>query len=761
MSRMTPRRDMRLFLVAIAMTCLWGAQAFAAQALLAVSINGKDSGLVLPVKADAGRLLVTQEDFRKLHLALPARAGDDGRYDLAHVPGLGAHVDEAGQRLVLTVAAAALPRQLYDLGAGSAAPAPLSDSGAILHYDVSATADDVRRFGSGLNGGATLGLDVFTPEARITSNGFADGSAGGWRGARLDSAMIFDRPEKLTHLILGDAISATPDWGRAVRFGGVEWASDFGLRPGLVTQPLPAFFGQSEVPATVDVFSGAAKLYQQDVDPGPFELRNLPIVTGGGSATVVTRDVLGRETTQTLALYTDAGLLAPGLESWALDAGFLRRGYGENSFGYDTPLLSTNWRHGFTDTLTVEAHGEAAPGLALLGGGAEWGFGFGSLTADIAGSGGDRNGNMASFSAHALAGPLNLYGQGWFASSGWRDLASLTAGGVAPPRQRWQGGVTADLDWAGTLGVSWISSKYTAKPSVELLSSSWTVQLPDGAFAALTGLRDFQSGALSGQVSFNIPLGHRGLLGVSAGNDSALALYDNPADPDGGFGYRLASGWQDGGRFQGEADWIGPRVALDGGVSVDQGAPSLRADASGALVWLRGSLFATHDPGGAVALVEAGEKDIHIYRENRPVAVSDADGEALLTGLDPWSPNRIAVESRDYAFDTLVEKTDAVVVPRASSGVVVDFAPKSRHPLLATITGGNGPPPAGARVQLDGEQGSHPLGRDGQFFIADLDHPRGAVIESGGIRCRVYIEPHQMGAHSQPLLCLREASGAY
>ncbi len=760
---------MRALLLGLVMTCLFmtslaGAQAVAAARLLEASVNGRDSGIVIPVTAEADHLFIAAGDLRKLPLAVTARADADGRIDLAHAGGLSAHVDEAGQRLLLTLAAAALPRQVYDLGAGAAMPAARSDSGAIFHYDLSATAGDAQVLGRSLSGGASLGLDVFTPDARIANSGFVTGNSSGWRGVRLDSAVILDRPDSLTHLILGDAISVTPDWGRAVRFGGVEWASDFGLRPGLVTQPLPAFFGQSEVPATVDVFSGAAKLYQQDVAPGPFELRDLPIVTGGGSATVVTHDVLGRETTQTIALYTDAGLLAPGLESYALDAGFLRRGYGQNSLGYDTPLLSANWRHGFTDTLTVEAHGEAAPGLALLGGGAEWGFGFGSLTADLAGSGGDHEGNMASFSAHAVAGAFNLYGQGWFASSGWRDLASLDGGGVAPARQRWQGGITADLapfgfQDGGTLGVSWISSKYAGQPATALLSASWTLPLPDGAFAALSGLRDFQTGSLSGQFSFNIPLGPHGLAGVSATNDSALALYDSPADPDGGFGYRLASGWQDGGRFQGEADWIGPRVALDGAVSVEQGIASLRTDASGALVWLRGSLFAAHDPGGAVALVQTGEKDIHIYRENRPVAVSDDAGEALLTGLDAWSPNHIAVESRDYAFDTLVEKTDDIVVPRASSGVVVDLKPRAHHPLLAMVTLGASPPPPGARVLLDGEPQAMPLGRDGQLFIAELDHPRGAVIESGGLRCRVFIEPRKPGG--QPLLCLREAKGAY
>jgi outer membrane usher protein len=746
------------------LACLMGLAvhpALAASALLEVSLNGKDSGVVMTVSREGDHLFVTAEDFRKLNLAMPVGAA---RADLAHLPGLTARVDEPGQRLLLTTAAAVLPRQLYDLNASANDPVPQSDTGAMLHYDLSATDQDARNFGRGLTGGGTFALDVFTPTMRLANSGFVTASAYGWNPVRLDSAILFERPGDMTHLILGDAISVTPAFGRAVRFGGVEWASDFGLRPGLVTQPLPSFFGQSEVPATVDVFSGAAKLYQQDVDPGPFELRNLPIVTGGGSATIVTRDVLGREISQSIALYTDAGLLAKGLQDYALDAGFLRTGYGRASFGYDTPVFSGNWRRGLADTLTMELHGEAAPGLALLGGGAEWGFGFGSLSADIAAS----RGLMQSFSAHALAGPFNLYGQAMLADRNYRDLAGLPAsGGLAAPRQRFQAGVTSDLDWAGTFGLSWISSKYTAQPARELLSTSWSVQLPDGAFAALTGLRDFQSGAVSAQLSFNIPLGPHGLAGVSAANDngklSALAMFSNPADPDGGFGYRIATGWEDGGRFQGEANWIGPRVALDGGVSLDHGVPSLRADASGALVFLRGSLFAAHDPGGAVALVRTGEPNIHIYRENRPVAVSDSDGEALLTGLDAWAPNRIAVESRDYDFDALVEKTEAIVAPRAASGVVLDFTPASRHPLLATLTRGIAMAmPLGARVTLDGDRKPLPLGRDGQLFVADLQTPRGAVIDVGTSQCRVFIEPRKSGArHAPPLLCLREASGVY
>ncbi|OJT94924.1 MAG: hypothetical protein BGN82_09075 [Alphaproteobacteria bacterium 65-7] len=323
--------------------------------------------------------------------------------------------------------------------------------------------------------------------------------------------------------------------------------------------------------------------------------------------------------------------------------------------------------------------------------------------------------------------------------------------------------------------MSWIGSKYQNSPARQLLSASWQAALPRGAFLALSALKDLQSGIASVQISLNMPLGGRALAGLSAAHDkdrtSGLATIDSPADPDGGFGYRLAGGWQNGGRLQGEAAWIGRHVGLDGGISLDRGQTAFRADASGALVFLRGSLFASRDPGAAVALVEAGAPGIRIYRENRPVAVSDADGEALLTGLDAWAPNRIGVEPRDYAFNAVVEKTDDIVVPRRSGGVRVDFRPTSHHPMLATVT--RGIPlatPVGARVLLDGADDPLTLGRDGQIFVADLRTPRGGVVEIGGRRCRFRLDPREAQdsqasrgamARSDPLLCLREASGAY
>ena len=63
-----------------------------------------------------------------------------------------------------------------------------------------------------------------------------------------------------------------------------------------------------------------------------------------------------------------------------LAAGFLRLGYGQQSFSYGTFAGSATARKGLTDALTVEAHGEFSPHLAMLGGGPSFSVGsFGSI----------------------------------------------------------------------------------------------------------------------------------------------------------------------------------------------------------------------------------------------------------------------------------------------------------------------------------------------------------------------------------------------
>ncbi len=184
--------------------------------------------------------------------------------------------------------------------------------------------------------------------------------------------------------------------------------------------------------------------------------------------------------------------------------------------------------------------------------------------------------------------------------------------------------------------------------------------------------------------------------------------------------------------------------------------------ASGAVVAMDDAVYTTQEPNGAVALVHTGAANARIFRENRQVATAGPDGDALITGLVPYAPNRISIDPGDYGFSTVVDATDAVAVPRRRSGVVVDLAPRSRNAAIVVLhlPDGSAPPP-GARVLLD--DGSAPLvvGHDGEIFIADFPHALQGKVEYGERTCRFAVAPPAMSAPDAiarlgPVLCAKE-----
>lgn len=725
--------------------------------LLEVWINGRTQHRVVRVETSGDAVYCDAVDLAGAGLRLHR---ENGLVALGELDGISFKIDIADQRLVITAPVDRLPEQSFDLRPPAAMPKSTSATGASLTYDLSATVNDVARPRAGASAGGQFGLTFFAQDTLFTATGFASAGLAQESGARLGTSLEFDDPSLPRRFIAGDAIAGSFDWSRAFRFGGFEFASDYALRPDLITFPLPSFFGRASVPETVDVLVGSSKVFEENLDEGPFSLHNLPIVTGGGSATVVTTDMLGRQTSETVSLYTTTNLLAPGLADYSFDAGFLRYGYGEESFGYRTPVASVVYRRGF-DGFTAGAHAEAAPSLALAG--AELAFalgGFGALSAAGALSDhGGKPGALAAFNLQAHAGPFNGFAS--VQSTGWQyqDVAGLEDG--APPRLRMQLGASAALPY-GSLGLSWIRQSRSAEGNADEAIASYSLSAGKGWFVNLTGLRDFSGHHWTAEIFLGVPVGN-GIASASysggSGRTSDLAAYSASANPDGGFGYSVLAGADGtGARAEGDATWVGDRAVLDASVATDGGETAMRADAAGALVFLNGEMFATRQPDGAMALVETGAPDVRVYRDNRTVAVSDANGEALLTGLVPYTENHIAIDPRDYAMSSLVASTERSVSPQRESAAIVDLAPRRAHGALVLVRFADGTaPPLGTLVKQSGGEATLAVGRDGEIFIPDLTQDEELILSVGDQGCVVSVKrpPRALASIPRigPLLC--------
>ncbi len=708
--------------------------------LLEVWLNGRNSHVIAQVDRHDGELWVSRAELAGYGVRLNSRDPAGRNIPLNALSGVHAVVDERRQRLMITTTNDRLFPQVFDFNRGNPLPAAAAGSGLVLNYAAVATSGD----GYGpISGGGTLSATAFTPHWRLTSSGYAWARHGQTRTTRLDTALIFDEPHRLRQWVVGDSVSGGLAWSRYVRFAGIHVATDYSLQPDMRTFPLPQFIGASTVPTGVDVYIGQSKVLQQHFAPGPFEIRNLPLLTGRGEATVVVRDILGREQARTLPFFTSNRLLKPGLNAYSVDSGFLRRAYGERSFDYGAPVVSATFRHGVSDVLTVDSHGEIARDIALAGGGVTFAIQpWGVVQFATAASSGKRGvGGLVSASVNSQLGSVTLFGSVDVTSPRYADIGAIY--GPVPPRRRVQAGMTTTLGERGNLAFSWLSvdgGYYTAR----LFSTSYSRSFGRGAFLGATALYSPSARSWEGQVFMSIPLGRQQTGSISTGEQNGhlterLSL-NRPASPDGGFGYGVSTTRGDNNITEGQATWVGQRGVVDAAVSSINGATAGRIGVSGAVVIMDGSMFATRQTGEAFALVRTGRSGVPIYRENRDVAVSNADGVALLTGLSAYAENRISIDPRDYPMDTVIKKTFRNVVPRRASGVLVDLTPKQRNPLLVTVRLSSGDfPPAGSRVILDGSENPLVMGRRGKIFLPDAPASISGTIEFRGESCRFQV----------------------
>lgn len=228
----------------------------------------------------------------------------------------------------------------------------------------------------------------------------------GDRLIRLDTGWVFDFPESRTRLSLGDSIAHAGGVAVPFRFAGVQFGTDFSLDPTFVPFPVPSFEGEAATASVVDFYVNGALRARQGVDPGPFEIVDAPLVTGGGLARIVVTDVLGRQSVVEAPFYASPNLLRPGLSDYAVAIGVEREFYAVESAQYGRGFALASFRRGLTQWATAEARGEVSDDFVVLAGGISFGgTAVGQLDLSLAASRVDSiDGGFAS-AAWAFYGP--------------------------------------------------------------------------------------------------------------------------------------------------------------------------------------------------------------------------------------------------------------------------------------------------------------------------------------------------------------------
>ncbi len=362
------------------------------QLFLNISINSNPSEDLFSVKQSKdGKLYIRSGDLKTLRVKMDEHIPDSQWVCINELKGIQFKYLENEQSLNLQVPSSMLSDYSVDLNGQSTTNTNLLKmkplNAAILNYSLYHTiTNDESIFSGSAEGIFNSALGNFS--SGVLYNGSNQNSYSHEKWVRLESKWQYVDPEKVRIYTLGDFVSNSSDWGSSVRLAGFQWSSAYTQRGDIVTSALPQFSGSAALPSTLDLYVNQQKIYSGLVPSGPFDIKQLPFISGN-EVTLVTTDATGQQIITKKPYYFSSKILAKSINEFSVDVGVPRYNYGLYSNDYDDATFASGAiRYGYSNSLTLSGGVEASTdGLSNLGTGfAKNVFGVGVINADIAAS---------------------------------------------------------------------------------------------------------------------------------------------------------------------------------------------------------------------------------------------------------------------------------------------------------------------------------------------------------------------------------------
>jgi outer membrane usher protein FimD/PapC len=729
-----------------------------------IAIDGEVRSRLVNLAWREGALTIDADAARAAGLPVPDSSG--GMIPLASFKLAKWRFDSIHQRLEVQLFRKSDGDNLIDLSAPSRTDGVSAPLMALrVDYDLTGTYAQGRGTAAGLIEAAVVRGNVALTGGFQLASAPAPGTS---KILRLETQLQILFPRHGLTATAGDFIAAGGQSQRALRLGGLQIASDYSLRPDLVTTPLPSFTGQVAVPTGIDLINGDQRYKLGEIQPGEFTVRNVPATTGRGEVAVITRDSLGREVVQSTRFYVSRNLLARNLSEFAVNAGFVRRRFGVRGQDYGPLAASAYFRRGVSSRLTLEGTVEWTSGLVNVGARGDvalGGLALATLEARYSrdsalGAAGTLLNIGLESTGRRVSGRIGAI----LPSSGYRDVAARL-GDAAPPRQLF-GQVSFDLGKMNQIQLSATRQERRfdprfprSEPRSDVVNASFRTQIRRNidlfssvgyrrgetrAFSAFAGISVQLGGGRNFQASAN--MGTRAPLSGT----SSFSRHDLEGVP---LGYSLERGFGAIDRTAGSLALRSDYGRIEGQIERVAGRLGLRANARGTLIAAGGAVFARNQTGGSYALVRTGKvAGVAVTRENRPAGVTAKKGLLLVENIPAQVPISFAIDADKLPANALARDTKKrVIVPRRAVGLValevVRFVPRQIR-----LLGPDGAPLAPGtmlRAMPSGEQLM--AGFDGVVDFNAGGEDRRLVAEGlGGGFCLAEIDTDRLGEPSSP-----------
>ena len=738
----------------------------------AIKVNGQDMGMGQILNSEPTAYFATAEDLNAWGLkqanTVPIRFKGGIYYPLNDVKGFKSKYDQAEQALLLEFDPSAFRPTIVTNQVESNAPSP-PESGAYANYDLYGTSNNSAlsnqtqlngQFEANIFNRLGAGFTSFSGQNIYTD---IQNGSNATRLIRLETNWIRNFPEEKKSLKFGDSTGRSGVWGRPVKFAGFQFGSNFTTQPGFVTIPLPAFAGTAALPSTTEIYINGLKQSSQTITPGPFQLNNIPFITGAGEATMVIKDMLGRQQIITQPFYATPGLLRPGIEDYTVEMGFIRNNFGIDNASYGKPIAIWTRRIGFSNKLTTELRAEMLPAQQTAGMALTYilPVPVALTTAAAVSNSASGSGNFLLLGLdHQSFMGINFGARSQFTSNNFTQIGSAVSG------QSKQYSATVGVPTKmGSFGVSYNYFKNANPLRAESITASYSKVLGKKMslnISATTSLSGPSNSMLNAYFSY--PLDDGILLSSNFSQqqgkvDGSLMAQKNPPQGLGPqWGFRTLAG---GGQGQREAAGITLQTdygmyTFDAGRNAGQTSYTISANGSAEYIDSRMYLSKRLYDSFAVAHIP-GYPNIPVYLNGQIAARTDSQGYAILPGLMSYQKSNIRIDTDNLPLEAQIEKTEAEVVPHYHSGVRLKFSVDlTVGALVKLIAQSSEPLPNGTVLHIEGNPEEFQVALQGEAYLVGLAKKNRVKATWYGQSCDVEVDlPENPGPvpHIGPLVC--------
>ena len=723
------------------------------QLFLNISINSNPSEDLFSVKQSKdGKLYIRSGDLKTLRVKMDEHIPDSQWVCINELKGIQFKYLENEQSLNLQVPSSMLSDYSVDLNGQSTTNTNLLKmkplNAAILNYSLYHTiTNDESIFSGSAEGIFNSALGNFS--SGVLYNGSNETSYSHEKWVRLESKWQYVDPEKVRIYTLGDFISNSSDWGSSVRLAGFQWSSAYTQRGDIVTSALPQFSGSAALPSTLDLYVNQQKIYSGLVPSGPFDIKQLPFISGN-EVTLVTTDATGQQSITKKPYYFSSKILAKGINEFSVDVGVPRYNYGLYSNDYDDATFASGAiRYGYSNSLTLSGGAEASTdGLSNVGTGfAKNLFGVGVINADLAASQyKDENGYSALVGLEGRISKNISFNtsyrkvfDNYFDLARVSQIRYLKENQITSEPQNYlsysaladeiiRAGINYNFYAGYGVYVGYNQIKYSDN-SYKLLSANLSGSLNKNWGFYSSAYTDYENHKDYGiYFALRYTPSTRTNAITSVSSDSGRLTYRQEvfvlSEPKinsfgwGGYVERDQDAHTNNasiyGSYRARAAYLTGRYNRIG--DNDQVALS----ATGSLVAAAGRIFAANEIGDGYAVVTNAGPQSQIINGGINLGTTDKSGRFLIPSLMPYRENHIYLDPSYLPLNWNVKSTDQKTVVGYRQGTLVDFgAHQVISGLVRIVDKNNTPLLPGYSVRINGQQDAV-VGYDGEVFVPNL-----------------------------------------